>query len=133
MSILTYLHPTKWLWLCFHGVLLVVASSLFMVFAVSGLPAFTPTHGPLPSFPAIIPLHTGPRLLGALKTHVRDIIIGSVLILAGLGLTFHGENRKGAPILEDKYIRSVLNFLVAVTWILFITPKLYLYIDVDLI
>ena len=104
-----------------------------MIFAGSGIPAFTPTHGPLPAVPAIIPLHTGPRLLGAIKTHVRDIIIGSVLILAGLGLTFHGENRKGAPILEDKYIRSVLNFLVAVTWILFITPKLYLYIDVDLI
>eukprot|EP00597_Dinobryon_sp_UTEXLB2267_P003860 CAMPEP_0170068572 /NCGR_PEP_ID=MMETSP0019_2-20121128/7511_1 /TAXON_ID=98059 /ORGANISM="Dinobryon sp., Strain UTEXLB2267" /LENGTH=309 /DNA_ID=CAMNT_0010276279 /DNA_START=749 /DNA_END=1678 /DNA_ORIENTATION=+ len=131
VTLLLYLQPTRWLWLCSNGLLLVAVSAFWMILATSGVPSLTIYEIP-PAIPAIIPLHTGPQLLGAIETHVRDLLMGIVSILTGLFLhnyaKLHGDVKE-----KDKIISGAVFFIVTMSWFLFVTPKVYLYQDIYLI
>jgi len=131
VTLLLYLQPTRWLWLCFNGLLLVAVSANWMIIATSGLPSLTP-HFPIPAIPSIIPLHTGPQLKGAIKTHVRDLILAIMSILAGLFLHYNvklaGDEKE-----KDYIISRVVFFIVTMTWSFLVIPKIYLYHDIHLV
>ena len=127
VTLVLYLKPTEWLWLSSNGLLLVAVSAYWMIAAGSGLPSLTPSFPVPPTLHPVIPLHTGPRLAGAIKTHVRDLLMGIISIMAGLVLKNYGN------IKDDKIISTVIYFIVAVSWVLLVTPKIYLYHDVYLV
>lgn len=105
-----------------NGVLLVTFSALYMMAAVSGFFPKMVASGPWSLF-EIRPLIPLPQhhLMDAINTHVRDMILGMMCIMAGLGL-----NMKANGNLEANNL--VIWTVAAITWILFLVPKLFLHL-----
>ena len=120
-SIITiiYFEPTGWRRLSWNGVLNIWVSAYFMLATSSGIPSFTEGGIP-PAIPPIYPLN----FIDLVDTHVRDIIMGLTSILAGLALD-------GMKVSHKK--TAFVKYLVALSWVLLVLPKVYLFFDFKMV
>lgn len=78
-----------------------------------------------PAIPPIIPL-TGHKLVGAVNTHVRDLIMGMLSIVVGLAYDYVAKDKESQ--------HYVVNWLIAFSWLFLVIPKLYLaFTDVEIV
>eukprot|EP00597_Dinobryon_sp_UTEXLB2267_P007821 CAMPEP_0170082112 /NCGR_PEP_ID=MMETSP0019_2-20121128/17812_1 /TAXON_ID=98059 /ORGANISM="Dinobryon sp., Strain UTEXLB2267" /LENGTH=255 /DNA_ID=CAMNT_0010296881 /DNA_START=818 /DNA_END=1585 /DNA_ORIENTATION=+ len=119
--ILLYLEPKGWTWLTWNGMLLIAVSAIYMLAFGSGIASFTEDGFP-PAIPVLFPLD-GKDLLGAIESHVRDLIIGMISIIAGISLNTIAKNSTQPMV-----------YLIALSWIFLIVPKIFLsFTDVELV
>lgn len=114
-----------WGILSVNGIMLVVFSALYMLAAVTGpFPKMVPTGiMSLLEVKPFIPLQPH-QLVDAINTHVRDLILGLMCIMAGLGLDLLAKDKSN----DFKARSEAICALISITWILFVVPKLYLHL-----
>lgn len=110
-----------WRLLTWNGTIIIIASAYFMLVFGSGLPSFTQSLGV--SFPPSIPRILELNSIDLVDTHVRDIVLGLMSMLAGVAAdsTNLTENTK------------VVYYTVGLSWVLVVLPKIYLLFDVKMV
>lgn len=115
--LLRYLPREGWRLLVWHGILVIGLSAFWMIIASSGVPAPIAGLPDMASIPPFIPVDA----VAAVALHIRDLLLGIVLIAAGLVL--------------DRTARDTSHFAawtVGGVWALFLIPKLYLHFKIGL-
>eukprot|EP00597_Dinobryon_sp_UTEXLB2267_P003538 CAMPEP_0170075118 /NCGR_PEP_ID=MMETSP0019_2-20121128/12308_1 /TAXON_ID=98059 /ORGANISM="Dinobryon sp., Strain UTEXLB2267" /LENGTH=371 /DNA_ID=CAMNT_0010285873 /DNA_START=456 /DNA_END=1571 /DNA_ORIENTATION=- len=137
------IHFKGWGQLSANGILLITFSALYMLAAVTGpFPKMVSTgFMSLIEVKPFIPLQPS-QLEHAINTHVRDLLLGMMCLMGGLGLDMYTrilkektksteevteEEKKKAK--EEIELRNQAIFaVISVTWILFFAPKFYLHL-----
>lgn len=111
--LLMYMPRHGWRLLAWTGILVVGASAMWMIAASSGIPA--PIDG-LPAFatiPPVIPVDP----VAAVAIHIRDLVLGIILIAGGIILDrVSADSQKAA------------RWTCLGAWALFLIPKVYLHL-----
>lgn len=98
--------------LSWHGIAIILVSSLWMIASSSGLPAPTESLAPGGSIPPFLP---GNNPIGAVSIHVRDLILGMALITSGLLLK--------RVVLK----KNALCFVIVILWWATLLPKAWFH------
>jgi len=111
--VLRYLNREGWLSFSWHGIAIILLSSLWMIASSSGLPAPTESLN-FATIPPFIPVDP----IQAVSIHVYDLLFGMLLILIGLIL-----NKR------MKIFKFALYLIPILVWSISIYPKILAHIS----
>jgi len=114
LVLLLHMNTRGWRRLSWHGIAIILVSAVWMVMTASGMPAPLRALAAAGSVPRFLPGDP----VAAVAVHVRDLLLGMVLIAAG-------------PLLDrwSAETARAVSAAVAIAWVLSLLPKAFVHLQ----